>query len=138
MDYIINDIENLIVLDKLKIFSAIRLKCNSIKLTSIKLNEYSQIKRNELNRIEGIEEIDPELDFYNFEQQNKKHFAGLSLGDKSSLYIAKVFGSTLVTFNALIYIAAKKLSIEVLYTDEFIRSYIMDSVVIDLFNEIKV
>lgn len=140
MEYIVNDIDNVIHLSNMGVLEAIFSNITSMSITNIRMDEFSLLAKKKIQTLfsKGVREIEIDTDFYQFEFNNRQLLKALGDGDKSSLYCAMKNKSTVITCNDLIYDIATKLSIKVIQTDDFLNSFIEDSAVINMFNEIKI
>lgn len=138
MNYVINDVENLLVLDQINLLSLIRSKCESITISNSKLVRYSSVMKEKLNSLSNVKVLEPDDNFFlDFSIKHKSILKGIGHGDQSSMYLAKMYGYTLVTLNKAIHKAARILKIKVVSTEALIAVYVENNSLINLFNEVK-
>jgi hypothetical protein len=138
MNFIINDIEELIILNKLGVFALICGRCNSISLTNMKIGDFSKLINKDLLLLQenGLKIIEVSVDMFQFKIENKLN--EFSTGDISSIYQSFKKGATLITSNNSIYNACRNLSISVIKLDDFIQSTIIDSGTVKRINSLKI
>ena len=86
MDYIVNDIENILLLNKLGVFELIISKCSSMTITNIRINDFSFNKQREINLLKekGLKEVETSLELYNYSGFCRKSSNELGDDDLSS------------------------------------------------------
>ena len=137
MDYIINYIKNFNVLCAAGFIQSILPLCNSIVITNIRKDEYSIVMQKNIEKYfrEKYFEVDIDMEYYEFEKG--KNLIELGDGDKSSLFFALQTGRIIIENNAIVVRIAEELGLETISIESFIKQFINDDVLINMFNEMK-
>jgi len=137
MNYVINDIEDMIILNRLGLFSIISSKCNSISLTNMKISDFSKLKEFDIQLIQrnGLAIVEVDIDMFFFKKRHSLNAFGK--GDVSSMYQAFITESCLITSNRSIYNTCSELSIQAIYLDEFMQIIFKDSSKLKRINNLK-
>lgn len=138
--YIINDIENLILLNKMGVFNHIKINCGDILITNIRINDYSYSFQDKIYKVinKGLNVVELELEYYEFCECNRSLLTELGDGDKSSIYFATKSGYIIISSNRIISEVASKFGLESITVKEFVSNHISDNDTIELFNELMI
>jgi hypothetical protein len=118
--YIINDIENLVLLNDMRVFPHLKASCGDIVIR------------------EGVDVVEIEIEYYEYCETNRARLIELGDGDISSIYHALKSGNIIITGNNLIAEIASEFSIDTVGIEDFVKSHIKDGMTIDLFNQLKI
>jgi hypothetical protein len=133
--FIINDMELLSRLGKHNILNSILLN-HSISISAIKLNEYSYMLKKQIQVYTALKTgyADENFDTWMLDKRSNA-----SLGDLSSIYIAKAEDLSIVLSDEdkHLSVIAKACKVMSINFDEFIRRTVKDERMIQIYNLIK-
>ncbi|WKD85208.1 hypothetical protein KCTC32516_00548 [Polaribacter huanghezhanensis] len=137
MDYVINDIEDMIIQNRFGLFCIISSKCNSISLTNIKISDFSKLKEFDIQLLQsnGLTVVEVDIEMFYFKKRHS--LLAFGKGDVSSIYQAFITNSCLITSNRSVYSKCIELSIQVIYLDEFMKLIFGDSSKLKRINKLK-
>ncbi len=140
MDYIVNDIENILLLNDIGVYDIIQNECDSLSITNIRVNDFSIQMQRKISVLypKGLVLIEIELDFYEFEIKYEKELLELGDGDRSTVYEAFVNDKTVITNSPIIFKTCKKFNLNVVYIEDFIVPIVNDRRVLDFFKSSKI
>lgn len=138
MYYIVNDIENVVLLQEIGVFSD-NSACNSMSITNFRL---CRLSPNLIGRLQplfkkGLTEIEVDIDYYRWCHANKILLRGWGLGDKSTLYVAKLEKSIIISDNGKFHKVAKAFGIECIYTKDFAKLHTENAKALNFFMNYK-
>ena len=139
MDLIVNDIENIVLLNKIGIYESLFAQCNSMLVTNVRCNDFSTFYNKEIDSLlmKGLEKVDVDFDFFEYAEIHKHFFKGLWIGDISSIYLSTQNKATIISSNKILMQYAKKLNIRAVETGVFLNKIIEDRNAIEVFNNAK-
>tara|TARA_R110001592_G_scaffold284685_1_gene552996 strand:+ start:4881 stop:5303 length:423 start_codon:yes stop_codon:yes gene_type:complete len=138
--YIINDIENLVLLNDMRVFPRLRASCGEICITNIRVDDFSISYQKKIEAVisQGLDVVEVEVEYYNYCEVHRARLIELGDGDKSSIYHALKSEDVIITGNSLIREIAKELAIKTIGIEDFVQSHIKDIMTIDMFNQLKI
>jgi len=135
--YIINDIDFLLLLNKLGILKIIT-ETNVVAYSEVRLLDYSNYTKNAVRNIRNIEKIRVDESFNDWMKSKRKY---LTLSDLSTIYIAKqrIENCIVITLEDEMLIGhLAELKVSYVLADEFIESTVKDKKIIQLYHLLKV
>ncbi len=140
MNYVVNDIEGLIELNRLSssTFHKIINICDSISLTNMKISSYSGLMTPHFDLLmsKGVIIKDVSSEMYVFRKRNS--LKNYSDGDISSIYQAYIDRGCLITENKFIIDECQRLQIKTINIDELIMKAIADKEKLEKINNLKI
>lgn len=123
MKYIVNDIENIVLLNNIGVFNKIPMVCSTMAVTNLRMSRFSSGFNEKLHSLytKGLTKVEIDVGIYEWYQSNKSVLSKWGIGYASSIYLAQKEDSLLVSDNFELHKLADSFGVKCIFTEDFAK-----------------